>query len=287
MGVAGRSPIFTFMNRHLIASAVILAGMMPAAGIVAQIRSGGLLATVDHLVYATPELNAGVERIEKLLGVKASPGGQHPGRGTRNALLALGPTSYLEIIGPDPEQPTPALPRPFGIDDLKEPRLVAWAAKSMDLARLAREAGRNGVRLGEVISGSRRRADGVMLSWRYTDPRDDRGGRSCSVLHRLGDDTTSGEHRGRGAVTRRVACRTPGREPNPGRPDADGTGPSRATGSQACPDCDREGQRRPGRTPMSGAPTSSRPSQWARRAPPPSRSCPSRPPRPRRCARRP
>jgi hypothetical protein len=158
------------MNRHLIASAVMLAGMTPA-GIVAQMRSGELLVTVDHLVYATPELSAGVERIEKLLGVKASPGGQHPGRGTRNALLALGPTSYLEIIGPDPEQPTPALPRPFGIDDLKEPRLVAWAAKSMDLARLASEAGRNGVKLGEVISGSRRRADGVMLSWRYTDPR--------------------------------------------------------------------------------------------------------------------
>ena len=140
-------------------------------GNAAQIEPGGLLATVDHLVYATPELQAGIDRIESALGLRATPGGQHPGRGTRNALLSLGPGTYLEIIGPDPEQPTPAQPRPFGIDDLKEPRLVTWAAKGKELERFAREAGRGGVKLGEVISGSRQRADGVVLLWRYTDPR--------------------------------------------------------------------------------------------------------------------
>ena len=134
-------------------------------------RPDDLLAKVDHLVYATPELQAGVERLEKVFGVRAAPGGQHPGRGTRNALLSLGPGRYLEIIGPDPEQPKPAQPRPFGIDDLEEPRLVTWAAKGTDLERLASEARRGGVTLGDVISGSRRRADGVLLSWRYTDPR--------------------------------------------------------------------------------------------------------------------
>jgi hypothetical protein len=144
-------------------------GILAATGTFAQ--SEKLLAAVDHLVYATPDLQLGVDRIERLLGVRASPGGQHPGRGTRNALLALGPGAYLEIIGPDPEQPAPSQPRPFGIDDLKEPRLVAWAAKGKGLEQLARDAARGGVVLGEVISGSRRRADGVMLSWRYTDPR--------------------------------------------------------------------------------------------------------------------
>jgi hypothetical protein len=33
------------------------------------------------------------------------------------------------------------------------------------------DARRAGVKLGEVIPGSRRRTDGVLLSWRYTDPR--------------------------------------------------------------------------------------------------------------------
>ena len=136
-----------------------------------QLASSGPLSRADHLVYATPDLRVGIDRIEQLFGLRATPGGQHPGRGTRNALVSLGPAVYLEIIGPDPEQPKPAQPRPFGIDDLTEPRLVTWAAKGMNLEVLAREAGRNGVTLGEVIPGSRRRGDGVMLSWRYTDPR--------------------------------------------------------------------------------------------------------------------
>jgi hypothetical protein len=169
------------MKKYLIGLWVSLLALM-AAGPPSLLRGYGLaghaqadadrlLTTVDHLVYATPDLAVGVARVEMLLGLRAAPGGQHPGRGTRNALLALGPTAYLEIIGPDPEQPTPAQPRPFGIDDLKAPRLVTWAAKSKDLERLSSDARRGGVTLGDVIPGSRRRSDGVLLSWRYTDPR--------------------------------------------------------------------------------------------------------------------
>jgi hypothetical protein len=136
-----------------------------------QKESAEFLARVDHLVYATRDLNRGIDEIEKLLGVRATPGGQHPGRGTRNALVALGPATYLEIIAPDPEQPHPQSPRPFGIEGLKHSRLAAWAAKGVDLEGLKKEAAGKAVRLGEVIDGSRRRTDGVLLSWRYTDPR--------------------------------------------------------------------------------------------------------------------
>ena len=136
----------------------------------AQERPVGLLSRVDHLVYATPDLNRGIEEIEKLLGVRASPGGQHPGRGTRNALVVLGPTAYLEIFAPDPEQPPPKEPRPFGLDGLKESRLVAWFVNGSDLERLRDEAVRKGIPLGEVKSGSRKRPDGVELSWQFTDP---------------------------------------------------------------------------------------------------------------------
>jgi hypothetical protein len=115
-------------------------------------------------------LNRGIEEIEKLLGVRAIVGGQHPGRGTRNALVALGPTVYLEILAPDPEQPPPKESRPFGLDGLKESRLVAWCVNGRDLERLRAEAVRKGVPLGEVKSGSRRRPDGVELSWQFTDP---------------------------------------------------------------------------------------------------------------------
>jgi hypothetical protein len=128
------------------------------------------VSRVDHLVYTTPDLKLAVDSLQKLLGIRATPGGQHPGRGTRNALIALGSATYLEIIGPDPEQPDPADPRSFGIDDRKVPRLATWAAKGQDLERLVADAARGGVKLGPVGSGSRRRPDGVLLSRKFTSP---------------------------------------------------------------------------------------------------------------------
>jgi hypothetical protein len=135
-----------------------------------QRSSDDFLSRVDHLVYATPELEAGITRLEDLLGVRAAPGGQHPGLGTRNALIALGPSTYIEIIGPDPDQPRPVGPRRFGIDGLQAPRLVGWVAKGIDLEQLVIQARHDGVALGDVIAGSRRRPDGTVLAWRYTDP---------------------------------------------------------------------------------------------------------------------
>jgi hypothetical protein len=43
-------------------------------------------------------------------------------------------------------------------------------AKGTDLEQVAQAAAERGVTLGPVIPGSRRRPDGVMLAWRYTDP---------------------------------------------------------------------------------------------------------------------
>ena len=154
-------------NSVLMLAVLTLITTSNGAGQKASVK---LISRVDHLVYATPDLNRGVEEIEKLLGVRAIAGGQHPGRGTRNALVALGPTAYLEILAPDPEQPPPKEPRPFGLDGLKESKLVAWFVKGRDLERLRSDAVLKGVPLGVVKSGSRQRPDGVQLSWHFTDP---------------------------------------------------------------------------------------------------------------------
>jgi len=126
---------------------------------------------IDHLVYATPDLDLGIATIERLLGVRATAGGRHPGAGTRNALVALGPGTYLEIVGPDPTQPQPEQPRWFRIDEIDAPRLVTWAAKVDSIDQISRKARRLGVGLGGIVAGSRRRDDGVLLAWRYTNPR--------------------------------------------------------------------------------------------------------------------
>ena len=122
----------------------------------------------DHLVYAVPNLDAAIARIASEWGVRPAIGGQHP-NGTHNALLALGPHTYLEIIAPDPSQPDPPLGRNFGIDDRPgETRLVTWAATVSDLDATHAAALAQGYDAGAVMDGSRLRPDGVKIAWRST-----------------------------------------------------------------------------------------------------------------------
>ena len=126
---------------------------------------------IDHLVYATPDVDQSISELEARFGIRASLGGQHAGKGTRNALLALGPRTYLEIVGPDHAQPKPASARWFEIDTLATPRLVTWAVHGSALTQLAESAARNNVHIGDVLDGNRTRPDGVQLHWEYTNPR--------------------------------------------------------------------------------------------------------------------
>lgn len=123
---------------------------------------------IDHLVYGTPDVESTVAEIEHLTGVRAAPGGRHPGRGTHNALLGLGQGRYLEIIGPDPEQSGLGSPLPFGLDHLSRPRLVTWAAKAPDLEDRTESARAAGYDPGEILPRSRVTPDGRTLKWRLT-----------------------------------------------------------------------------------------------------------------------
>ena len=123
---------------------------------------------LDHLVYAVRDLATAVDDLAALIGVRATPGGQHVGLGTHNALLALGPDTYLEIIAPDPLQPAPARPRPFGLDTLTTARLVTWALKAPDIETHVVAARRAAYDPGVVMSMSRARPDGIRLAWRLT-----------------------------------------------------------------------------------------------------------------------
>ena len=123
---------------------------------------------LDHIVYAVPDLAAGTAQMQKLLGVEPTVGGQHVGFGTRNVLVALGDDCYLEIVGPDPEQPNPERPRPFGLDYLTEPKLVTWAVKASGLDEKVAQAQAAGYDPGPVVDMSRAKPDGTLLAWRLT-----------------------------------------------------------------------------------------------------------------------
>jgi hypothetical protein len=128
-----------------------------------------LFSYLDHLVYITSDLDQTIKDLTKKFGVTAMLGGQHPIWGTRNALLALGPKMYLEIMGPDLSLSRPGLKRPFELDRLYKPRLATWMSRSEDLNETIRVGSQVGVDLGKVLSGSRTRPDGAVLSWTMTD----------------------------------------------------------------------------------------------------------------------
>ena len=123
---------------------------------------------IDHLVYAAPDLQAAIADVEERFGVRARIGGRHVGRGTRNALLAIGPQTYLEIIAPDPEQPEPAVPRPFGLDSAGYGRLVRWALACEDIHETVARARGQGYDPGDVVDGQRAEPAGTVLRWRMT-----------------------------------------------------------------------------------------------------------------------
>jgi hypothetical protein len=129
---------------------------------------------LDHIVLGSNDLDQGIGWLEARTGIRAALGGVHPGRGTRNALLALGPHCYLEILAPDPRQST--LTWYTQLPSLREPRLVAWAVHTTDLAAIAKKCAAAGYPIDGPSDYSRARPDGRMLRWKLFHLKDDRGG---------------------------------------------------------------------------------------------------------------
>ncbi len=126
---------------------------------------------IDHLVYATPDLEQTVEEFARSTGATPVPGGAHDGHGTRNYLVSIGGSSYLEIIGPDRSQPRPSQPRPFGIDTLQRAQLVTWCVRPFQpLPQVTERVRAAGYDPGEIVTMARRRPDGVELVWELTMP---------------------------------------------------------------------------------------------------------------------
>ena len=120
-----------------------------------------------------PDLGASVGEFEELTGVRTTPGGSHPGRGTANHIVPLvprgwsgSPLTYLEILGPDPQQdPDLAAQSLPGVTRMLAQR---WAAHPDDLDATVAAADQAGVDYGQVFDMSRSTPDGGLLEWRLT-----------------------------------------------------------------------------------------------------------------------
>jgi hypothetical protein len=129
---------------------------------------------LDHILLGCKDLDRGIAFVEQHTGVRAAFGGVHPGRGTRNALLSLGERHYLEIIAPDPQQPS--APDTRNLQELTEPRLVGWAAHPGDITQFAVRLRDAGIAFEGPTPGSRKRPDGRLLQWKTLDPKNDEHG---------------------------------------------------------------------------------------------------------------
>lgn len=127
------------------------------------------MTTIDHLVWAAPDLEKATSNLEAQTGERPMPGGSHPDQGTRNAVLGLGPRIYLEVLAPDPAQA-----RLTGgaqeLTRLKAPRLHTFAVAADRLDRVAAKLEQAGLPHAGVIPMSRRLPSGRLVRWRLLIP---------------------------------------------------------------------------------------------------------------------
>jgi hypothetical protein len=124
---------------------------------------------LDHVVYATRDLDEAAVRFREELGLDSTEGGRHERWGTANRIVPLG-DQYLELIAAVDEATASA--NGFGRDVLE---LAASGGGWLTIAAATDDIESVASRLGlDVGTGSRMRPDGEVVRWRMAgleDPR--------------------------------------------------------------------------------------------------------------------
>src|SRR5262245_39562832 len=118
---------------------------------------------VDHVILGISDLDRGVREFESKTGVTPKRGGEHPGRGTQNALVGLGGGRYLEILAPAATA-QPAAPREAAVSHAAL-TLVGWALRTPAIGSLVQQIRSAGFAVEGPAPGSRRTPDGSLLAW--------------------------------------------------------------------------------------------------------------------------
>ena len=132
-----------------------------------------MTTNLDHLVVGASTLEQGVTYLKEQLGVEIPKGGEHPLMGTHNHLMQLGNNVFLEVIAINPDAPTPARPRWYGLDDPfvrgkleRQPQLLTWVLNTSDLSGLQAQTSFSFGKATKVSRGD--------LSWDFGIPDDGR-----------------------------------------------------------------------------------------------------------------
>ena len=136
-----------------------------------------MIRGIDHLVIACADPDAAASELESLLGLVATGGGRHPGRGTFNRIAWLADGSYLELIGVD--DPDAALQQPVGAAAVRALEahgggLATYALRDDDIQMTSAALAAIGS-FGPVVHGSRTRPDGELVEWWTAFPNGDLG----------------------------------------------------------------------------------------------------------------
>jgi len=117
-------------------------------------------------MICVPDLDRGIDRYRRL-GFNVHPGGEHPGKGTHNA-IAFNADDYLELLGLRDRSEYLASDPAGGLIELLERgggiRYVV--VQSDDLAADVAAMRARGVDVGDVLDGARRTPAGSELRWR-------------------------------------------------------------------------------------------------------------------------
>jgi hypothetical protein len=124
---------------------------------------------VDHIMVAVDSLERGIELLRVTTGITATFGGVHPGRGTQNALISLGPRSYLELIAPNPadERGPETVEMYAGFRSLTP---AGWAARADDADAISTVFATRGLPVGGATPGSRVTTAGDTIRWKTLAP---------------------------------------------------------------------------------------------------------------------
>lgn len=121
-----------------------------------------MLRSIDHIVVLVRKLSAAIADYERI-GFTVTPGGEHAGGATHNALIPLADGTYFELIAfKEPDRPQehkwwPRLAQGEG--------LVDFALLSDDLGAEAAALRERGVDARGPVDGGRLRPDGQRVAW--------------------------------------------------------------------------------------------------------------------------